>query len=178
MHGAVAELLFAGRALDQQAVVGGAAFFPTVGVLAVEQHDGPLGRLRPQRRALAFDLLQLGANRSTAVGHLDRAVGNRHGVVVDQHGHAAVLELAVELFSLAEVPAVAGQAADVPNELKLAVAERDHLGADFEVSLVALNLADVLALISEVAVGLGGIGVTAFFILALVLSCDGKRECG
>src|SRR5262249_6065239 len=52
------EALLAARAAVEQVALDHLAVLPLVGALAVEQHDRPLRRLRPQRRALALDALE------------------------------------------------------------------------------------------------------------------------
>ena len=54
-----AEVLLAGRALHQQAVVGHPPVLPLISVGPIKQDDGTLGWLFAKSRALAFRLRQV-----------------------------------------------------------------------------------------------------------------------
>ena len=131
-----------------------------VGRRAVEQDDGAGGRLRAERRALAFDLIERPDDVARGVLDRDLAVGDRarHVRVGDLEANGAVLGLGIDLDLVGLIPSRAGQAAGVADDVELAFAQGDHLRGVFFVAVGGLDVAGVFTLHGEIRPGLRRIG--------------------
>src|SRR5262249_10433447 len=125
---------------------------PGVRIAAVEEHDGPRRRFRPERRALPLDLRQREPLVPQLAGEL--AVGNRAATRLAGQHRLAFLRLGLHAFPPLAIPAGAGQPPREEPALELPVPPRDHLDAEF---LVAGELPLILALDKEVRPGLLGV---------------------
>ena len=97
----------------------GFAPFESIGVLAVEKHNGAGRRLGAERRALAFDFFELAQLVSARIGYCQHSVLDLSdvAVVAGDHHHAILDFAVVRLFLLAFLPAVARQPAKEDDQL-------------------------------------------------------------
>src|SRR5690606_4420610 len=126
----VAEL-FLGIAVGRHeiTVFGHLAVVPLVGVLAVEEDDGVLGRLGAERGALALDLLHLADFLAVDRDGNDALLEDRL-VVVELERDRAVLEFSLGfVLVVAALPSVARESAAIADAIELAVSQRDDLRA-------------------------------------------------
>ena len=117
------------------------------GVEPVVEVDGIDGGLLPERLALALDLLQL----ALAFGVTDDSVLKRPRFVSFAKDYFAILTRAA-VAAQGEAAAGAGEAPFVEPGLELAVAQGD----DLHTSVLAIDLAGILALIEEIRIELLG----------------------
>lgn len=116
-------------ARGQGLVVVQLAPFERVGAGTVEQHHRALGRLFAQRRAFAFDFLQLGHHVAARSDDLQLAVLELGLALIGAEHDRAVFQFAIDLELAFAQPAFTGQPANIGHGMELTASLGNHLHA-------------------------------------------------
>ena len=139
-----------GIARGEQVVLGRLAVRETVGGAAAKQHFRTTWRTGAERGTFAFDLFQLAEFFAAGASNGSHAILDRHREFVSFDRRHAILGLAgAPPRFVAALPSLARQPALIADEVKLAVAQGDHLSAP----LMVARRANVLALNGKVRPG-------------------------